>query len=91
MLLGIWKNIEDLEMHINLNELEVILEAAREREHRNMKFMAAIQGIDIDKDNKEQAAAKFDEVQQRVQARLQGKSVEQLEYDELGLDVEIEE
>ena len=91
MLLGIWKNVEDLENHINLNELSVILEAARERDYRNQKFMAAIQGIDIDKGAKEDAKAKFEQIETRVQARLQGRSVEELEYDELGLDVEIED
>lgn len=91
MLLGVWKNVEDLEMHINLDELKFILDAARERDHRNQRFMAAIQGIDIDKGAKEDAKEKFEAVQQRVTARLQGKSIEQLEYDELGLDVEIEE
>jgi len=91
MLLGIWKNVEDLEMNINLEELKVILDAARERDHRNQKFMAAIQGIDIDKGAKNSIKERFDAVQQRVQARLQGKSMEQLEYDALGLEVEIEE
>ena len=91
MLLGIWKNVEDLEKHINIDELRVILDAAREREHRNQRFMAAIQGIDIDKDKKDAAKERFEAVEQRVQARLQGKTKEELEYDELGLDVEIEE
>ena len=91
MLLGIWKNVEDLEKHINIDELRVILDAAREREHRNQRFMAAIQGIDIDKDKKDSAKEAFDRVNQKVQAQLQGKTQEELEYDELGLDVEIEE
>lgn len=91
MLLGIWKNIEDLEANITLDELRVILDAARERDHRNQKFLAAIQGIDLDEGSQQEHQAKFEEIQQRVQARLQGRSVEELEYDELGLDVEIEE
>jgi len=91
MLLGIWKNIEDLEMNISLDELKVILDAARDRDYRNQRFMAAIQGIDIDKGAKEDAAEALERVKMRAAARLQGKSVEQLEFDELGLDVEIEE
>lgn len=91
MLLGIWKNVEDLEMNINLDELQLILDAAREAEHRRHRFMAAIQGIDIDKGARGESKEKFDAVQQRVNARLQGKTTEQLEYDALGLDVEIEE
>lgn len=77
-------------MNINLEELRVILDAARERDYRNQRFMAAIQGIDIDKGAKDEAKNRFEEVKQRVEARLQGKSQEQMEYDNLGLDVEIE-
>lgn len=91
MLLGIWKNVEELEMWITLEELNAILNAAREKEHNRNRFMAAIQGIDIDKDQKDEVKNRFEKVQQRVQARLQGKSEEQLEYDELGLEVEVEE
>ena len=91
MLLGIWKNIEDLEMHITLEELELILNAAHERERNNQRFMAAVQGIDIDKGSKDEAASRFEAVQQRVEARLQGVSEEQLELDTLGIVVEIEE
>lgn len=78
-------------MQINIEELKAILDAGRERDYRNQRFMAAIQGIDIDKDAKNDAEDRFEAVKQRVEARLQGKSVEELEYDELGLDVEIEE
>lgn len=78
-------------MNISLDELKVILDAARDRDYRNQRFMAAIQGIDIDKGAKEDAAEALERVKMRAAARLQGKSVEQLEFDELGLDVEIEE
>ena len=72
-----------------MDELQSILEAGREREQRHNKFMAAIQGIDLD-DSKDKMS-KFDEVQRRAEARLTGKSEAVLEYDEFGLDIEIEE
>lgn len=91
MLLGIWDNIEDLESKINLDELQLILEKAHDRDYQNQKFLAAIQGIDLDEGSREDAEDRFEEIERRAQARLQGRSVEELEYDELGLDVEIEE
>lgn len=78
-------------MHINLDELQAILGAARKQRYEDQRFMAAIQGIDIDKESNDRAAERFEEVKKRADAQLQGRSVEELEYDELGLDVEIEE
>jgi hypothetical protein len=80
--------VEDLEMHITLEELTLLLDAAREREHRQNRFMAALKGIDIDKDNDIQD--RFNEVQRRAEARLTGKSAETLEWDEFGIDVDDE-
>lgn len=91
MLLGVWKNIEELENSINLDELQAVLEAGREKEQRHNRFMAAINGIDLDKENKNNAQAKFDEVQRRVEAQLTGKSEKAIELDVFGLDIEIEE
>lgn len=90
MLLGIWKNVEDLEESLNLEELEAIVLAARDREDRNNRFMAAIQGIDLDAGTKD-TQSKFEEVQRRVEAKLTGKSEQSLELDMFGLDIEIEE
>lgn len=90
MLLGIWKNIEDLEDSINLPELHAILNASREREYRQNKFMAALKGIDLDDKDKVDAKERFEEVQRRVQAKLSGKTEQQLEMDELDLDFEVE-
>lgn len=72
-----------------MDELQIILEAGREREQRHNKFMAAIQGIDLEGNNEK--VNKFDEVQRRAEAKLTGKSEAVLEYDEFGLDIEVEE
>lgn len=90
MLLGIWKNIEDLETHINLNELEVILDAARDKEHRHNRFMAMLKGIDIDAPAKEEAKERFDRAKMRAESRLTGRSSEELELDSLGIEIETE-
>lgn len=91
MLLGIWTNIEDLEEKINLEELMVILDAARERDYRNQRFMASLQGIDIDAGAKEAAQERLDRIKQRANAKLSGKTEEELEWSELGMEFEIEE
>lgn len=84
-LQGKWKNFEQLEEDLCLEELEAVLKAGRERESRLMKFYAAFKGVDLDggQDSKE----RFDAVQRRVEARLSGKSEEELEFAELGIDI----
>ena len=47
-----WKNYDDLEESLCVEELISILNALRDREHRERLFFAAIQGIDLD-DNKQ--------------------------------------
>lgn len=84
-LQGHWKNVEQMEENLCLEELEAFLKAGRDREHRLMKFYAAFKGVDLDssQDNKE----RFDAVQRRVEAKLTGKSEEELEFAELGIDI----
>ena len=91
MLLGIWKNVEDLEESICLEELEAILSASRDREHRQNKFMAALKGIDIDKEIGGSAKDKVEEMKQRLAAKQAGKSEDHFEIEQFGLDVEVEE
>ena len=92
LLLGIWKNVEDLEESLSLPELQAILEASREKEHRQNKFMAALKGIDLDENDAEDSKKRFDEVQRRAETRLYGeKNVTASEYDFFGLDIETEE
>jgi sulfur relay (sulfurtransferase) DsrF/TusC family protein len=51
-LLGIWKDYEDLETSLSMQELTKTLDAKREDDYNTKKFLAAIQGVDLDKDNK---------------------------------------
>jgi hypothetical protein len=56
-----------------MSELMATLKAVYEREHRNNKFIAAMQGIDIDKDKKgEEGAVTFEEVKARAIAKATG-------------------
>jgi hypothetical protein len=90
LLLGIWKNVEDLENSISLDELEVILKASHDREHRQNKFAAALKGINLDEADKESIKERFDEVKRRAEAKTTGKSEDSILFDELGLDIETE-
>lgn len=47
-LLGIWKDYEDLEASLSMAELSETLNAKREFEYNEKKFLAAIQGVDIE-------------------------------------------
>lgn len=78
-------------MYLSLPELEAILVAAREKEHRQNRFTAALKGIDLDKGRVDDAKEKFDEVQRRVEARLTGANEKQLEFDVFNIDVETDE
>ncbi len=48
-LLGIWKDYEELETSLSMAELTETLNAKREAEYSDKKFMAAMQGVDLDK------------------------------------------
>jgi hypothetical protein len=47
-LLGIWKDYQELEENLSMPELMATLSSIRELDHQEKKFLAAIQGIDID-------------------------------------------
>lgn len=78
-------------MYISLPELEAILKEAREKEQRHHRFLAAIQGIDLDKQSKQDSQDKLEAAKRRIAARQSGKSEEEFELQELDLDYEIEE
>lgn len=78
-------------MYISLPELEALLKEAREKEQRNQRFLAAIQGIDLDAHSKESAEDKLEAAKRRVAAMQSGKPKEEFEFDELDIGYEVEE
>lgn len=46
-LLGNWKNYDELEDQLSIDELLATLNAQRKQRHEDQKFLAMIQGIDI--------------------------------------------
>lgn len=65
-LLGIWKDYEELEKSMSLPEIMATIIAKREFMHDERRFMAAIQGIDIDKSNKEDEQDPWEAMKARV-------------------------
>jgi hypothetical protein len=47
-LLGIWKDYQELEKSMSMPELLATLEISRELDYSEKKFMAAIQGVDLE-------------------------------------------
>lgn len=66
-LLGIWKDYEDLETSLSMPELIATLESKRELEYQEKKFLAAIQGVDLDKESGKKDA--WEEMKARVFSR----------------------
>jgi hypothetical protein len=50
-LIGIWKDYQQLEMSLSMPELIATLGSRRELEYEEKKFLAAIQGINLDEEN----------------------------------------
>jgi hypothetical protein len=49
--LGIWKNYEELELSLSIPELMQTLSSKRDLDYEEKKFLAAIQGVDLDKNS----------------------------------------
>ena len=77
-LLGHWKDYDELESSLSMPELIATLDAMARIEKRKNKFLAALQGIDIEKDQQSDGVSKtntpstVEEVQARAIARLTG-------------------
>jgi hypothetical protein len=49
-LLGHWKNFDELESSLSIDELIAAIEASRKKEDRDRTFLAAINGIDLEEE-----------------------------------------
>jgi hypothetical protein len=65
-LLGIWKDYQHLELSLSMPELLATLESKRELDYQEKKFLAAIQGVDIDKNSSQASGNKWEEMKARV-------------------------
>ena len=66
-LLGPWKNFEELETSICMAELMTIISTSRELDYEEKKFLAAMQGVDLDKESgKEKGQKEWEDMKARV-------------------------
>ena len=56
-LLGHWKNFEELEENLSIDELNAVLNASRKKEEREMRFLAAVNGVDLEDKEQEDITA----------------------------------
>ena len=75
-LLGHWKDYDELESSLSMPELAATLKAIYDTENRRQKFMAALQGVDIEKDSspavENASVPTVEQIQARAMARLSG-------------------
>lgn len=74
---------------MSLSELSHILDAARKAQREQNVFLAAIQGIDLNKNERGDSA--FEAVKKRAEAKLRGVSEEELDLSALGIMIETED
>ena len=63
--MGIWKDYEDLEESLSMPEFISLLAAKREKDYEDRKFLAAIQGINLD-DNSNKGQKEWEDMKARV-------------------------
>ena len=71
-LLGIWKDFYELETSISMPELIAILNVIGETDYAEKKFLAAIQGIDLDKESGKSRQDEWTAMKERVFGQAQG-------------------
>lgn len=71
-LLGIWKNYDELESNISMPEMMAILESRRELDYNEKKFLAAMQGVDLDEANGTKDEDPWEAMKARVAAQVSG-------------------
>jgi hypothetical protein len=71
-ILGIWKNFDELESSISMPELMAILESRRELDYNEKKFLAAMQGVDLDEASKKNEPDPWEAMKARVAAKASG-------------------
>ena len=65
-LLGIWKDYEELERSMSMPEIISTLGSKRDLDYQEKKFLAAIQGVDLDKNSGSGGQDKWEEMKARV-------------------------
>lgn len=68
-LLGIWKDYEELEESLSMPELLATLTVKRDLNYDEKKFLAAMQGVDLDKQSGKDNSNAWEELKARVYSK----------------------
>jgi hypothetical protein len=71
-VMGIWKNFDELESSLSMPELMAILETRRELDYNEKKFLAAMQGVDLDEASGKKEEDPWEAMKARVAAQTSG-------------------
>ena len=103
-LLGIWKDYQELEANLSMPELVATIGSIRDLDYQEKKFLAAIQGVDLDGEtNKDKGQKEWEDMKARVFSKgatgngndilaLQGVNAERAGFGiGMGIDYEVSE
>jgi len=65
-LIGIWKDYEDLETSLSMPELIATISSKRDLDYDEKKFLAAMQGVDLDKESGKGKQDEWEQMKSRV-------------------------
>ena len=68
-LLGIWKNYDELETSMSMPELLTTLNSKRELDYQEKKFLAAMEGVDLDEQSGKTDSNAWEEMKARVYSK----------------------
>lgn len=82
--MGLWKNFEDMEDSLTLDELEAILVASRKKEERDRAFAAALQGVDLS-EGSDEGTPSFEDIKQRAAAKASELTTEEFNFSQFSI------
>lgn len=86
MLLGIYKSYEELEAHLTIDEMTLLLKAKANEEERLHRVLAAVNGIRWDSDGgSESGEEAMERLARNAEAKLTGQTDEQIELAGMGI------
>lgn len=85
MLLGIYKSFEELENHLTIDEMNLLLKAGAKKEERLHRVLAAVNGIKWDDHAEDSAEDVVERLKKKADAAVSGWTDEQIELEEMGI------
>jgi hypothetical protein len=89
-LIGHWKSFRELEDNLSMPELVAVLDAHRKKSERQMRWDAALQGVEIGESESEAAKADFEETWRRGMGLDDPEKAEEDILSTLGIGYELD-